>query len=268
MDSSNPAFGLDIRQAAWRLADELSNTSALLIGFHDAKLNKERITALTIEALTRRCKSPDSTHAAIKNVSELLQFFLDARGEPNPDGVTLTGDSSVVLLRDYLESVSDRGLSVPGAVKTSLITWSEAIGAPWPIDNPLVCAAAQVGSNQVPKHDPPMKFGDIKMLGALSINVEITPIKRSFPSGILLMTYKSLRFSDAQRLRIIEINEDSARGTLPQSKNKKPPTAYRGHGHARAWVLPVQPNGRLLLSSFALPTKNLTARGIRPSPPV
>ena len=66
--------------------------------------------------------------------------------------VTLTGEASVALLLDYLESVADRGRAVPGAVKSSLITWSEAIGAPWPLDNPLACVAAQVESGEIPKH--------------------------------------------------------------------------------------------------------------------
>ena len=180
----------------------------------------------------RRRKSPDSARAVIKNVSGRVQCFLDSLGESNPDGVTLTGESPVVLLRDYLESVADRGRTVPGAVKTSLITRSEALGVPWPIDNPLVCAAAQVESNQVPKHDPPMRLETIKQLGALSINVEMTPLKRAFASGIRLVTYTRLRFSGVQRFQSLEINEDSIRGTLLQSETKKP------HGIPWPWACP------------------------------
>ena len=36
------------------------------------------------------------------------------------------------------------------------------------------------------------------------------------------MTYTSLRFSDVQRLRSLEVNDDSIHGTLLQSKTKKP----------------------------------------------
>ena len=161
---------------------EFSNSSTLLRGLRDAKLDKERIAALAIGALMHRCESPPPTHGVIKNVSGVMQFFLDTRGEANP-GITLTGDTSAVLLRDYLESVADRGRTVPGAVKNPLSTWSGTLGAPWPLDNPLVFAAAQEESSEIPKHAPPMKVDTIKKLGSMALNVEITPFKRAFASG-------------------------------------------------------------------------------------
>ena len=121
---------------------------------------------------------------------------------------------------------------MPGAVKTSLITWSEALGVPWPLENPSVCAAAQVVSNETPKHAPPMKLDTVKKLEELAANVEVDPFKRAFASGILLMTYTSLRFSDVQRLRTLSVNEDSIYGTLIQSKTKKP------HGLPWPWACP------------------------------
>ena len=157
----------------------------------------------------QRRKSPASARAVIKNVSGIIQFFLDSRGESNPDGITPTGESSVVLLRDYLESVDGRGRTVPGAVKTSPVTRSAAHGAPWPLGNPLVCAAEQVESSQIPKHDPPMELDAVRELDPLALNVEISPFKRAFASGILLLTYASLR-----------------------SKTKKP------HGLPRPWACP------------------------------
>ena len=192
----------------------------------------------------RRCNSPASTRGVIKNVSGIIQFLLDARGGSNP-GITLTGDTSVVLCHDYLESVADRGRTVPGAVKPSLSTWSETLGVPWPLDNPLVCAAAQVESSEVSKHAHPMKLDTIKQIGSMALNVEITPFKSAFASGILLMTYASLRFSDVQRLRILEVDEDSAHGTLHQSKLRNR-TGFRGHGRAQVWVFLGRPNGLFL----------------------
>ena len=62
--------------------------------------------------------------------------FRDSRGDSDTDGITLTGESPVVLLHYYLDSVDDRGRTVPGAVKNPLITWSEALGVPWPLGNP------------------------------------------------------------------------------------------------------------------------------------
>ena len=182
--SSKPAFDRKLRQSVWLLAEEFSGVSTILQGFHRAKLNKVRITALTLEALMHRCKSPASTRNTVKNVGALIKFFPDTRDESNPSWCSLTGEGSVVLLRDFLESVEDRGRTVPCAVKSSLSTWSEALGVPWPLDNPLVCAAAQVESNDTPKHAPPMKLETIKKLEELATNVEIAPFKRTFAAGI------------------------------------------------------------------------------------
>ena len=219
-DQSNRVFDSKLREAIWLLAEEFSETSTLLRGFHDAKLNRERIAALTLEAVMQRRKSPASTRGVIRNVSGLITFSLANREDSS--GVALTGEGSVVLLHDYLESVADRGRTVPGAVKTSLSTWSESLGISWPLETPLVCAAAQVESNETPKHAPPMKLDTVKKLEELAVNVEVAPFKRAFAAGILLMTYTSLRFSDVQRLRTLAVNEDSIHGTLLQSKTKKP----------------------------------------------
>ena len=174
-------FDSKLREAVWILAEEFSNTPSLLRGFYEAKLNKERVIALTIEALMQRCKSPASTRGVIRNVNGLIQFYLENRDDDNPTGITLTGDSSVVLLRDYIESVADRGRAVPGDVKTSLSTWSEAHGTSWPLDNPLVCAAAHVGPSEVPKRAPPMKLETIKKLEVLALNVEVPPSSAHSP---------------------------------------------------------------------------------------
>ena len=65
-----------------------------------------------------------------------LGFTSKKRHDPDTSGIALTGDSSVVLLRNYIESVADRGRMVPGVVKTSLGTWSGALGISWTLDNP------------------------------------------------------------------------------------------------------------------------------------
>ena len=229
--TSKHGFDQKLKQDVWLLAEEFPDSSSLLKGLHTAKIDKGRITILTLEALMQRCKSPASTRNVVRNVSGLIRFFLETRDDAKP-GITLTGASSVVLLRDYLQSVAERGRTVPGDVKTSLNTRSEALGVPWPLDNPLVCAAAQVESSEIPKHAPPMKLDTVKKIELMALNVEVAPSKRAFAAGILLMTYTSLRFSDVQRLRILEVNEDSIRGTLLQSKTKKP------HGLPRPWACP------------------------------
>ena len=108
VEQGDRAFDNKLREAAWLLAEEFSDYPTLLRGFHVAKLNRERVTALTLEALMQRRKLPASTRGVIRNVSGLIKFFLENRGESNPSGVTLTGESAVVLLHDYLESVAGR----------------------------------------------------------------------------------------------------------------------------------------------------------------
>ena len=174
-------FDNGLLQAAWLLAEEFSNTPTLLLGFYE-----ERIIALTLEPLTQRCKSPASTRGVVRNVKGLIQFYLENRDDANPTGITLTGESSVVLLRDYIESVADRGRTVPGAVQTSLSTWSEALGISRHLDNPLVCAAAHVDSSEIPRHAPPMKLDTIKKLDELALNVEVPPSSVPLPQGFFL----------------------------------------------------------------------------------
>ena len=174
-------------------------------------------------------QSPFSTRDIVKNVVGLIKFFRDARDEPN---LTLAGESSIVLLRGFLESSSYRGRTVPGVVTTSLSTWSEALGVPRSLENPLAFAPSHVESDQTPKHTPPTKLDTIKMLEELDANVETPPFKRAFAAGALPMKYTSLRFPDVQRLRRFEANNDSIHGALLQSKTKKP------HGLPWPWGRP------------------------------
>ena len=67
---------------------------------------------LAIEALMQRCKSPATTRGVVKNVRGVVKFFLETRDDLRP-GAVLTGDTSVVLLRDYLLSVAERGRAAP-----------------------------------------------------------------------------------------------------------------------------------------------------------
>ena len=61
VEQGNRAFDNKLREAVWLLADEFSDSPTLLRGFHVAKLNRERVTALTLEALMQRRMSPAST---------------------------------------------------------------------------------------------------------------------------------------------------------------------------------------------------------------
>ena len=226
-------FDSKLREVVWLLDGEFPDSSSLTHGFHKTNLNKERIITPTLEALMQRRKSPASTRGVVRNVKGLATFFLENRNDDSPDGFALAGDGSAVLLHDYIESTAERGRTVPGEVENPRSIWAEAIGVNWPIDNPLVCAAAHVDSNDNPKHAPPAKLDTVKKLEELALNVEVAPSKRAFSTGVLLMTFARLRFSGVQRLRILDMNADSAQGTFPQSKTNRP------HGLPRPWDCPL-----------------------------
>ena len=55
----------------------------------------------------------------------MIQFYLDTRGETP---TTLAVESSMALIRDYLESLVERMRTVPTAGKHALTICAEAIG--------------------------------------------------------------------------------------------------------------------------------------------
>ena len=77
-----------------------------------------------------------------------------------------------------------------------------------------------------------MALETVKLIDQIAVSPEVTPFKRAFAAGVLLMTYASLRFSDVQRLLTFEANEDSAHGTHSQCKTRRP------HGLDWPWARP------------------------------
>ena len=65
-----------------------------------------------------------------------------------------------------------------------------------------------------------MSLKTLRDIEELTLNKLVTPYKRAYAAGILLTTYASLRFSDVQRIRTFEVNDDSVHGTLLRSKTK------------------------------------------------
>ena len=83
----------------------------------------------------------------LKRVKGLIRFYRDTREE---NAVTLNGESSLVVLRDFHESLAERGRAVPGAARHALAFWDEALGIDWPLANPLVLSDATVATNEAP----------------------------------------------------------------------------------------------------------------------
>ena len=201
----------NLKSTSWELANEFSSTSNLLTGMYKAHATKGKIKLLAIEAISLRAKSAAAMRGIAKHVSGMVRFYLDARDESK---VELTGDESVVLLRDYLESMGGRGRTAPATAKHALTVWAEALGIDWPLSHALVCSAAIVESDETPKKAPSMRLTTIRALGGTAINKFVAPYKRAVADGVILTTYASLRFSDVQRIRSFGINEDSVRDTL------------------------------------------------------
>ena len=116
---------------------------------------KDKIVLLATEALYARAKSTSTMKGIAKHVSGLAQYFMDTREESK---VELTGKDSLIPIRDYLESLAERGRTVPATAKHALAVWAEALGIDWPLAHSLVGSAATVDSNESPKQAPAMSL--------------------------------------------------------------------------------------------------------------
>ena len=211
-------FDSQLKDEVWELAPNFAETSPLLRGIRKTGVAKERITVLTLEAVMQHSKSVAGAKSTIKNVAGLVRFFRDFRSEEN---ATLTGEASLVLLRDYLEQAASRGRTVPAATRHSLVNWAAALQIDWPLGHALISSAPTIESNTAPKQAPSMAIETAKLLEGVSANPDVAPFKRQFAAGILLMSYDSIRFFVAQRLKTFEVKSDSIRGALIACKTRK-----------------------------------------------
>ena len=156
--------------------------------------------------------------STIGNVAGLVRFFHDFRSDEN---ATLTGETSVVLLRDYLEQATSRGRTVPATIRHSLANWAAALQIDRPLGRALISSASTIEPNTSPKQAPAMAIETIKLLEGVAANPARTPFKRQFAAGILMMSYDILRFPDARRLKTPQANSDSIHGTLLKCKTRK-----------------------------------------------
>lgn len=197
-----------------------------------ANVPQGKLALLVIEAISVRAKSTSAMKTIVRFVAGLVKFYLEVRQETK---VELTGPQSLVLLRDYLESLAERGRAVPAEeAKSAFSVWADALGIDWPLSNALITSAASVETNETPKQAPAMALSTVRALEELAIDPLVAPYKRACAAGILLMIYASLRFSDAQRLRSFEVNDDAAHGTILSCKTRKV------RGQFWPWACPMQ----------------------------
>ena len=144
-------FGVNLENEAWELDSEFSPKPNLLLGMYKAQAPKGKIILLVIDALSARAKSTPTMKGVAKHASGLAQYYLDTREEPK---VQLAGEDSLVLIRDYLESLTERGRTVPSSAKHAIAVWAEALGIDWPPTHSLACSADTVDSDESPKQAP------------------------------------------------------------------------------------------------------------------
>ena len=118
-------FSAKLKNSAWESASEFSSTSTLLTGMYNAGFPKGKIALLDIEALSVRAKSTSTMKGVFKHVAGLAQYYLDTREDSKAQ---LTGGDSLILIHDYLESLTERGRTVPSSAKHTLTVWAEALG--------------------------------------------------------------------------------------------------------------------------------------------
>ena len=199
---------------------------------YEAQVPKDKIVLLVIEALSGRAKSQSTLKGVVRFVQGFVKFFIDTKASDAECKMELTGEKSVVLLHDYFESLADRGRTAPSAAKHALGVWAEALEIDWPLSHALINSATSVENNETPKQAPAMSLDTLRKLENMACDKLVTPFKRAFAAGIILMTYASLRFSDAQRIRSFEVNNDSIHGTLLNCKTRK------AHGLFWPWARP------------------------------
>ena len=76
---------------------------------------------VAIDSALRRCKSHPLARIIAKEVSAFLKFRAD-----NRDGgdAHIAGDSAQFVLRDFCESIADRGRTAPAAATRALKNWT------------------------------------------------------------------------------------------------------------------------------------------------
>ena len=76
-----------------------------------------------IEAASSRAKSGAKIRGAVRLGECLIAFNIDKRDESH---VELTRDPSLVLLPDYMGSISERGRASPASAKSPISVWADA----------------------------------------------------------------------------------------------------------------------------------------------
>ena len=217
---------------------------------------------MAIESVTSQTESMASAKAIAKHAIGLIQFYLDTRMEGSG---ARTGVQSLVLLRDYLEPLSDRARTATASGRHALTARSEALGVDWPLTNPRVISASIIENADERKQAPSMDIETVKKLEHSATNAHICAYKRAYAAGILVMTYVSLRCDDVQKLRPFETDGASIYGTLiapPPHTHTHPPETKTEKQHFQHWPWACPRMGIARNTNWAQPLLDMARRKV------
>ena len=163
---------------------------------------------------------------AIKHAIGLVSFSIEIGAD---SGIELTGGKSMVLLRDYLESLAGRGRTVSGAAEGAISLTADAFRAERPLTRPLVLAAADVESNDFLWRSPHVKLDAPKPLESFVRNKLAPTYRRASTIGVALVAYarlRSLTYRGSGRSRSLPIQRAA------HFQTRKPRKRTRGGGSA------------------------------------
>ena len=204
---------------------------SLLVGMYVADGPKGGITLLVIEAESVRSETQAAAKSIVGHFSGLVRFYLEMRGEIEVD---LAGEQSVAVVRDYLESIAERGGNCDLQGETRIVRSGGSVRNRLAADHPLVFSDNQVETGERPKQTPAKTLSTLRDIERISDNKLPPPYKREFAAIILLTTYARRRFSDPQRTRSFGADEDSAHGALIARATRKRRVQFFLLGNARA----------------------------------
>ena len=236
-------FTSDLSSMVWSVVSRLRTVSSLLCSAECSVLSPAKCVDISTKSIRGRMKSVSSIKSALGHVASYLDFFSDSGLS---DTAELAGEASTMALRDFFESLHVRGQTVPRTARNALSVFKDALGAPWPLDHPLIVSAVAVEDPTPPKQAPSFPLELVLKFDTIASDPLVVSGKRLFASAILLMTLTSLRSADVQRSETLETNESSVFGTLLSSKTKRPhglgwPFAapLSGFRNSSAWIKPI-----------------------------
>ena len=135
----------------WAVASQLKEFSSLFASLGPNEVDPAKLAALALKAVRGRLRSSASIRSALGHLRSFVEFF---NSNELSDTACVCGPSSLMALRDFLESLHVRGVTVPRTARAALNVFKTALGLDWPLDHPLISAVVTCDDAPPPKHAP------------------------------------------------------------------------------------------------------------------